>query len=242
MKRKLFVLYFLNSIPFIVFAQNATVKQIGFTTGLTYNAIKSDAYSPRILSGVGVPLELFFQRIKDNIRYSISTGFLSSNPSEASNTSIKNVSGHISFEYFKKAKNWDKISFFYGVSAIFIGSNRQLIVPNLGNNNQSYELATTLDAAIMAEYFDGKNRLTSQLNYALLGYQTGTLYSYAYYDDRILSPANVVQLTGSIRLLTPISKHFNFRTGYLFYLYRSPTPQYLGILKHQMELALCYQF
>jgi hypothetical protein len=241
MKKLYFFALFAVAQP-LLFAQNTSIHQIGLTTGLTNKTIKSEAYSSRTLSGIGVPVGLFFQKIKECNRHTIEVGFLSANPSESYKTSVKDVTGHISYEYLKSAYNWHNIHFYYGFSALANGGQRQHITRNLGNNNTAFEGNWTLNGAIMAEYQRGAKRLTGQINYSLFGYQYGTLYSFAFIDTRFLTPSNLTQFTGSLRYLTPISPHFNVRLGYLFYLYRSSTPQYLGLLKHQFDLALCYQF
>jgi hypothetical protein len=239
--KKLCLFLLFAAISSFLFAQNTSVRQIGFATGLAYKAVKSEAYSSRILSGIGVPVELFYQKINERSRHTVGVGFLSVKPSESYNTSTEDMSGQINYEWLKQAYNWRKINFYYGFTGSASGGYRQYITRKLGNNNEAFEGNLTLNAAIMAEYQQDGKRLTGQINYALIGYQFATLYSFAFTDTRILTPSNVTQISGSLRYLTPVSKHLNIRTGYLFSLYRSPTPQYLGLLQHQFELAVCYQ-
>jgi hypothetical protein len=241
MKKRYLCLFFCI-IQSILFAQNTSFRQIGFATGLAYKAVKSDAYSSRILSGVGVPLGLFYQTINERNRHTIDIGFFSAKPSESDRTSAGDMDGHISYDYLKLAYNWRNMRFYGGFSALANGGFRQYTTRNLPNNNIAFEGNLTLDAAIMAEYKQGENRLTGQINYALLGYQYAALYTFAYRDTRILTPLNLTQITVLLRYLSPISKHINFRTGYVFSLYQTPTPQYLGLLKHQLELAICYKW
>ncbi len=232
-------------LPTLFFAQTKSIYQIGLSTGFTNAAIKSDAYSPLILSGYSAPFSLHFQKIKDQTRHVVEVGFLSVQPSEKFNTSIVETGGHLSYEWLKSYNslfNSTKFRFYYGFSALFAGSQRRVFVPNLPNNNNAFDGSLTLNAALMSEYYDGQNRLTMQVNYALLGYQYGSLYDYAFVGRRFLSPQNVFQMSSFLRYASPISAHINIRMGYLFYLYRSATPQYLGVLRHQIELGLQYQF
>jgi hypothetical protein len=240
--KKLCLFLLFATIPSLIIAQNTSICQIGFATGFAYKAVKSEAYSSRILSGIGLPIELFYQKINERSRHTVGVGFLSAKPSESYNTSAEDMSGQINYEWLKRAYNWRKIDFYYGFNALASGAYRQYVTPNIGNNNSAFEGNLTLNAAIMAEYEQDEKRFTGQLNYTLIGYQFATLYSFAFTDTRVLTPSNLTQISGSLRYLTPVSKHLNLRTGYLFSLYRSPTPQYLGLLKHQFELAVCYQW
>jgi hypothetical protein len=226
----------------ILFAQNKSIHQIGFTTGLAYRAIKAEAYSSGILSGAGVPVGLFYQRINERSRHTIDVSALSTTPNEKFNTSAKGFSGRLSYDYLKSAYNWQNIRFYYGFSTLLNGGYRKYTTRNVPNNNSAAEGNLTLDAAIMAEYEQDGNRLTGQINYSLLGGQYATLYAFAFIDTRLLTPLNLTQINGSLRYLAPVTKHFNFRTSYLFYLYHSSTPQYLGVLEHQLELAICYKW
>jgi hypothetical protein len=242
MKINYYVFFIFTLFQTAVFAQTAPVKQVGLVTGLTYEAIKSDAYSPRILSGIKPPLSIAFQILKNKSRHTFELGILSIQPKEAANTSVEDINGHLSYEWLKRVYEWKNIQFYGGVSGSITGSHRQNITRKLPNNNEAFEESTTLNAAILAEYIQSGNRLTAQLNYSVFGYQFGTLYDYAFMGKRILTPFNLLQINGLIRLNAPISKHFNFITGYRFYLYRSGTPQYLGILKHQIEVGTAFVF
>ncbi len=225
-----------------ILAQNKPIHQIGLLSGLTYEAIKSDAYSPLILSGISLPATLFYQKIKDNRRYKFEIGAMSIHPSEKFNTSIDDTNGHLSFEWLKAANRWQNIQFHFGFIGLFEGSHRYNITRKLGNNNEAAELSLTLNAVVMAEWFQNNHRLTAQLNYAVIGYQSAILYALTFADKRVLTPANLFQINGSVRYNKPISSHFNFIAGYQFYLYRSDTPQYLGILKHHFELGTAFVF
>jgi hypothetical protein len=227
-------------------SQVLATKQIGFGTGLSFNALKSELISPYTHKGNSSPLQLFFRSGREFNRHHVKLQYAEYNLSSSSGSlSTIDQRGYLQYAYHRKLKNLKgNVTLFGG--AVFLGNDSQR--DNLINgkrvpgNNQAGELNISFSPSLLLEWSVKRSCFSFQGWLAVLNLAVQPGYALSFPEQiNWLSLGDYIEYNSRFSYSKYVSSRFDLRIDYQFSFARLTNYETLGYVSDQIITSLTYK-
>lgn len=256
--KKLYFLLILMTIVVKINAQTVSdnpakkaTHSLSLGVGFSSMALKNEAVSPLIFSGVGVPIRLTYRRESATSKQYYELLYQAQNLKSPFGLIVEEQGGHLLYGYLRKLRSYEKAAIYLGGEMHISGVYRNMPV-NL--NNDFLTILNSINISSSINYKLNKHLFEAQLSLAVLGYNmrrgnnlsddigngvTDALWGNARFETLPKYLNTAFRLT---YFVPTNAQHFRWQFNYWGNYYGFTQQQYFGVLQHQLTTSFTYQF